>query len=457
LLKNDIEVAHEAFARGQSADPDYAGAWTGEGTVAMLLGDQKEAWAHYEHAIGIAEADFTPAREEFAKGVFDGLLSGQEARHDTAIVQLVLLSLQQLLALRGPETATEHLAALYRERAGDFGTAAEFLQDICAVLEAEYEETEDIKTLVRFAQAKADLARNLLATRDFTRAAEEAETALSLTDDDDDSTFTGGYAKLKSQLRLSARLTFGLAKFYIDDMDEALAAFKLALNETDSAPDVVCSLAQVLWAIGGKKEKSVAKEQLFEAFSSTAEDESRRTSNISPVLMLGAMAVLENPPDLDTAEAVQDELESIRVQPGLSKQTRDEVRIVLAALEDALLSNNGRELLHEAQKGVMLFPCSPGPWARLADVVSAQGSKAAAGMNAQPLADMVLQLSIRQVTPRGEISADELSNAFARTSRVADAQRAIMVRPGGLIGWTALIEGSKELLGDDSPGGIPLR
>jgi superkiller protein 3 len=454
LLKNDVELAHQAFAKGQSADPDFAAAWTGEGEVAVLLGDRKEGWAHFEHAVGISDSDLAIAREEYAKTAFDGLALGKLQHKNTEIVQPVLLALQQLKSLKGPEPALEHLNALFRERAGDHLAAVESLEKICEALEAQYEEKEDEESLIRFVQAKADLARNLLATKDYVRAAEEAETALNLTEDDQDTESSDDTGLLRSKIRLSARLTVGLASFYLDDMDAALSSFKLALKETRSAPDVICSLAQVLWAKGGKRERTVAKEQLLETFKASEKNDEAPEGSIATVLMLGAMSVLEQPPNVELARTTRKELQKIQVRNELSRKTQDGIRNIIAAIDQVLFQGNHAAQRQDAQKDVMLFPTSPGSWTRFSKLLTQEQTEKE---DAQAATDMALLLAERKVPPRGDVNGKELAEALARTGRLADVQTALMMWPGSVEAWKALGGCIERMSTPSGEPGLPTR
>ena len=145
------------------------------------------------------------------------------------------------------------LSALLQERIGGFTKASTNLTTVCNVFEQQYEETESEDDLVKYAQAKADLARMQLGKRDYEPAIENAEMALDLSAD---------IATL-AECRLSAHLTAGLAYYFSGKMAESLEMFKVALQESGENPDVVTLLAQVLWAKGGEDEREAAREQLF--------------------------------------------------------------------------------------------------------------------------------------------------------------------------------------------------
>ena len=65
LLQGDNKLAHAAFGRAQSTDPDYAHAWVGEGLIALLLGDTYEALSHFTHAFEISDASSIITRRQY--------------------------------------------------------------------------------------------------------------------------------------------------------------------------------------------------------------------------------------------------------------------------------------------------------------------------------------------------------------------------------------------------------
>jgi superkiller protein 3 len=413
LFNSDYELAHLAFSKAQSADPEYSHAWVGEGIVALLFRDAKEALLHFTHAFEISDSATTIVKKELAKYAFDDIQEAKDTNDIQLRSMLPVLALQQLNALNASDLPYDHLSALFRERMGNHSYAITTLTQICKALEASYEETESSTTLLRFAQAKSDLARNYLATHAYEESAAEAEIVLDLTDEAESSE-----VDLRNSIRLSARLTVGLAKYYLNDTEGSLVAFRAALEETKASPDVVCSLAEVLWAKGGSDERSVAKEQLFESIG-------KGTGHVGPVVLLGAMAALEE--DNDTAEAVRDELEVLRTRDDLLPADLERIEHVLEALVSLNVDDEASRL-QEMQKSVMLTPYLPAGWNRLAD-----------DFGHAPSADMALLMAERNIPPRGTMNAKSLAEAFVRTGRLADAQRAIMVAPHEKTTWNGFV------------------
>jgi superkiller protein 3 len=423
ILQSDYELAHAAFSRAQSADPDYSHAWVGEGIVALLYGKVKEALLHFTHAFEISDMSTTIVKKEFALYAFDSI-SSKIASSDLLSIQ-PLLALRQLRTLGSSNAPYDHLAALYHERVGDYTAAVTNLVEVCNTLEAAYEETEDPETLVKFIQAKTDLARNYLATSSYEDAASEAETALDLIPEDEDSKFS---ASLRRKILVSGRLTIGLSKYYLQDMDGALVAFRAALEETKASPDILCSLAEVLWAKGGTAERGVAKEQLFDSINHAGD-----SAHVGSVVLLGAMVAIEG--DTELMDAVIDELEPLRTRDKITPTDLARVEKVLETMRDLSLSN-AASALGQVQKSIMLAPYGSHGWTRLAGHTAQDNDEDASNQAAA----MALRAAQRHIPPRGPVTPVQLADAFAGTSKAGDAQRAIMVAPYSAAGWVSLAE-----------------
>jgi superkiller protein 3 len=94
-------------------------------------------------------------------------------------------------------------------------------------------------------------------------------------------------------------------------MDQAIEMFRAALEESDGAPDIVCLLAQVLWAKGGEQQRGVARDQLFDCVE-------KHPGHIGAIPLLGVIAVLDG--DQETIEAVTSDLQGLRATDDLDVQ-----------------------------------------------------------------------------------------------------------------------------------------
>lgn len=417
LINEDLQLANEAFTRAQSADPDYAHAWLGQGFLAHIFGDPAEARALFEHAFDIASSSAALPKRQYALSLFDHLLT--DASMSNEISQLIqpFFALHQLHCQEPSDLAFEHLLGLLGERMGEFGDAESSLEVVTSAVEAEYDVTESSSALTRYALANADLARIHLANNEYEKAAEKAETALTLTGDEDATYFNPDTI---GKLRLSAHLTAGLAYYYLKSMDQAIDMFRDALQEADNAPDVVCLLAQVLWAKGGEEEKSVARGQLFDCVE-------QHPDHVGAVTLLGAIALLDG--DGDAIEAVHDDLQSFRTRDDVEIHDRTKLVRLLTAISaiglgvDTTIPEEEREIA-EASAAVILSPGQPQGWIQLA----------AATGELYP-AKMAIKTAVQSVPPRGELEAVDLCQAYAQTGTIGDSLRAIMIAPWKGDGW----------------------
>ncbi|KAG2413764.1 hypothetical protein HFD88_002953 [Aspergillus terreus] len=420
LIHNDLPLANEAFTRAQSTDPDYSQAWIGQGFLALLFGDRREARGLFEHAFDISNSSAVLPKQQFTLSLFDHLMSDASVSNEVSQLIQPFFALQQLCSQDPSDLPFVHLASLLAERIGELSDSEINLRAVCSAVEAEYEVSESTASLSKFAQANADIARVLLARQEFEEAAEKAETALMLSGEEDADRLD---PEANRKLRLSAHLTAGLAHYYMKSMDNAIDMFRDALQEADNAPDVVCLLAQVLWAKGGEEERAVARQQLFDCVESNPD-------HVGAVTLLGAIALLDD--DRDAIEAVESDLQSMITRDDIEIHEQSKLIKLLTAIstlgfgDTADIPEETRRL-GEATAAVMRAPYQPQGWMEL----SAASSEAAP-------AEMGVKRALRSVPPRGHLDAVDLSDAYAQTGKASDALRAIMVAPWKQSGWEEL-------------------
>ncbi|KAF1946390.1 TPR-like protein [Clathrospora elynae] len=420
LLQNDHELAHTAFSRAQSQDPDYSLAWVGEGIIALLTGDTNEALSHFTHAFELSESSLLLTKRQYTVSAFDFLVSSPSSSSNISSLIQPLFALQQLSMQAPYDIPHKHLAALFLERVGNYDAAVTALQAVNATVEQEYEKLESLVSLARVAQAKTDLARNLLATGSNETAAEEAETALDLLSElDSDTKQSALSAGQLSKVKLSARLTAGLAHYFSGSFDAAIPYFRTSLEATGSDPDIICILAEVLWAKGGANEKQVARDQLFTAIE-------KHEGHVGLLTLIGAMTVLDD--DLETMEAIKDDLDRLRTNKNISDQQLARVEKVIEAISISL--GGETQELDEARRSIILAPWKHTGWAELAD--AARGDVFAS--------TFAKETAMRNAPPNGTLDAVGLAGAMASTGGAGDAQRAIVLAPWCASGWSGLVE-----------------
>ncbi|KMU87746.1 hypothetical protein CIHG_05515 [Coccidioides immitis H538.4] len=419
LLNNDFQLANEAFTKAQSADPDLSHAWLGQAILAFLIGDVAEARELVTHAFTLGNSSLVFPKRQYTTSVFDHLCSSSASSDLSHLIQ-PLFALHQLHTQEPSNLPHDHLSALLAERLGDTAGAKSSLERVCSAVETEYEATESISALSRYSQAKADMARAQLAHLEYETAVESAETALSLSNEDGVAEFD---TETHKKLRLSAHLTAGLAYYYLKEMDRAIDMFRDALQEANSSPDVICLLAQVLWAKGGEEERSVAREQLFNCVE-------QHPDHVGAVTLLGVIALLDM--DEDAIDAVESDLQSMRTNNELSIHDRTKVSKLLAGVSSITSKNEPnvseeQSRIHQASISVMLSPSEPQGWKALALASSEEFP-----------AQMTVLTALGNIPPHGSLGAVDVSRACALTGQRQDALKAVMVAPWISDGWEEL-------------------
>ena len=437
LVQDDRELANEAFTRAQSTAPDYAHAWLGQGLLATLYGDKIEAEGLFSHAFDISTASSPLAKKQYTLSFFDALVSTSTVRmkpNDVTDLLLPFFAMQKLNSQSphvSPSTLPyKHLLAHLAERVNSFDDSITALTSLNHHLEAAYEVDESSSTLYRYSCSLADIARSQLSSEAFSDAISSAETALDLSSSLLEELNDDSLAARIRQLRLSAHLTLGLSHFFLLKEDQAhiasaIDAFSAALEEADQdqSADIVCALAQVLWAKGGEDAKSVARERLFDSVEQHPE-------HVGSVCLLGAIALLDDDPD--TLEAVKGDLETFQVSDNIDHYDRNKVSTLLAAI-DSIHATDGLQRIGAAAKTTMISPATPQGWIEL--------------MNAAPeddiearmfTAQMAKKSAMKSVPPVGDMTARDLAEVLGQTGSRQDALLSIMGDPSNKTGWEAL-------------------
>ena len=412
LTLDDRELAHQAFSRAQSTDPDYIYAWLGEGLVALQLDDAAEARSHFVHAFEIADASAVAAKKYYASTLFDQLFANEISRSLGDIVTPIF-ALQQLQNQTEVLLPYRHLLSLLLERAADYQNAVEHLKALSDQIETLYEESESLGVLSQFIRLKSDLARNQLAMNDYEAASENSHTALDLSQDQDETSFS---TDVRKTTRLSAHLTAGMASFYLGSMDDAITMFRAALEESGGDLDVVCLLAQVLWAKGGSDEKSVAKEQLFEVIESNP-------GHVDATTILGALSLLDG--DHQTHEAIMSDMPSLRTNSSLKDLQRKKIDKLFVLSTN--LSGDENDSRSEIQRCVMTDPSKSLGWSEMSLL---EGDTS--------VEETKLVTSVANALQGTRSDAGMVAKALAGTGRPTDAQNAIFLCPWLAGGWNIL-------------------
>lgn len=161
-----------------------------------------------------------------------------------------------------PDDATGlHLFGLVCERLGQIELGVDLIHRAISILEAAYEETEDPGVERQFTMANSNLARLKLSGHDYEGALESFESVLGLIPEDSSS-------PSDVILRAHAQFGSGVAQFKLDNLEEALSLFEVALESAGGnmlvKGQITVLLAQTMWAIGTDGFRETAKAQLLE-------------------------------------------------------------------------------------------------------------------------------------------------------------------------------------------------
>jgi len=201
---------------------------------------------------------------EFAARVFQSLTDSVHTFTQEEVLSATTV-LGRYVKQRPNDACALHLFGLLYERLGQLEQGAEEISRAIALLEAAYEDTEDPVLERQFTIAHANLARLKVGLCDYTGALESFETVLGLLPDqsvDDDSD-----AEVKI-LRVQTLFGCGLARFKLQDLQNAMSSFQAALDAVGENPvlraHVTVLLAQSMWAIGTEEFRESAKALLLD-------------------------------------------------------------------------------------------------------------------------------------------------------------------------------------------------
>lgn len=417
LHNNEYELANQAFTKAQSADPEYAAAWVGQGILAASYGREKDAANLFTHAFDIADSSSLPAKRYYVSSAFDSLLHDSNANLQLSALLQPIFGARQLYTQLPEDDVTGYLLSLLSERVGEHDTAETCLTNICQGAEARYEASESNEALAKFAQAKADLARQLLAQGKNLEAREAAQFVLDISEDD-----MSGYAELRNKWRLSAQLTAGLASGFDSDMSNAIASLQTAA-ETSKAitrtgevdPSVTLLLAQTLWTSGAAKEREAARTQLFECIEN-------HPDHVDATILLAVISLLDG--DDEGLELAEEDLKSLRSQSKVSLTDKLKiVKVLNAVLRHKVASAAGEEAVKaDALASIMLSPDQPQGWLELSNGLPDDAQTTIPG-------EMAVKTAMRQIPPGGKLDVETLAQTYVTGGRHEDRVQASMLAP----------------------------
>ncbi|KZO90759.1 TPR-like protein [Calocera viscosa TUFC12733] len=443
LFHEDVELANQAFLRAQTLDPDQPLAWLGQAMLAAHNGDESDARALFEHAVVISAGSMLEASHVFGTRLLNDRDTLQSQTRTDRLF-LAFSALDRYCRERPTSSTVLHLHGLICEQLGQTNLAERRVQEAIALLEKEYETSEDKAIERRYAVAHGNLGRLLLANGKYEEALQAFSTAVNLLSDEIDDT-----DREATTLRAQAALGTGLAHFLLNDLESALSTLEVAHQQvSESYPEVkghiTLTLAKVLWALGSEEARETAKSQLLECISADPH-------NLSAITALASIGSLTGDGDLLTAALAEldalPSFERVSVDPGgevdflLSTHhlANGDVQLAIAVAEEALAVQPGS--LHARHNVARLLLMSGSPLTAR-EVLPRQGLPGdAQSRRLSALIDLALK-------ERGELDVDEFvadgvngngEEVVKRIEPKEDARRAVMAAPWEASNWGSAI------------------
>ncbi|KAI8341483.1 hypothetical protein BC941DRAFT_510688 [Chlamydoabsidia padenii] len=414
LSLKDYELANQAFETAHALDPEWISAWVGEAYVASMWGT--DATAIFQHAFEASNGSALEASYGYANSVYHQLSTQQQSygKADNAIVVAPAFALQKLTEQKQNDSLSLNLLGLLSERQGQYQRAAEAFAGAILALEAKTEQQNnetDVETIYRFAQLHANLGRMLCATGDFNGAIQNYQVALQ---------------QENMSSRVYCLLGAGISHYFLDQLEDALQMFELALNETTSnielRQDVVVLLSKVLWALGGDEQRAVAKDQLLGCISDSPH-------YLPAIFSLCVMGILEK--DTTLTVAALDELTKLPADVAYDADKEQWISWVISRYYK--LQGDNQKSLQTLIKNVHQLPWLASLWSRLgSETVKDEDNK-----DKDTLTSIALVMNHQQQSTADQ-QAEAFENAALTSQSKHQAQQAIFTAPWRLQAWQTL-------------------
>ncbi|CAH6718504.1 superkiller protein 3 [[Candida] jaroonii] len=389
LKYGDTELAQEAYLRSQSVAPEQSQPWLGHALTAKAKGETDKAYNLFTHAYILSNGKSPLAQLLYALNVINKRIndnSGSDPRDIETAQEFSIgnFAIQNYLRYYPNDKLGLKIALTISERCKNFSKAKEIGEKLLTILEGEYEENEDLKTLDEFIGVKCQISRIYLAVGDYDKAIEESELALALCEEDNST---------HKKYLLSSQVTIGLAYFFQNNLSKSLDQLKTILGEYNNSQTIISLTAQILNGFNTEDTKQAALDQLFTYIEENG-------SSLSIVLTLGAISLKDEL--MDYLPAVKDELLQLSLDEILKDSFRSIPRL-LDEIDKRLQKSNNNIWL----KNAILFPNDYHVWKHI-------NSK------------MALSIANLKET---KLTSSDVSNALLTNGGTRGIQRGIILAP----------------------------
>ncbi|KAH3680019.1 hypothetical protein WICPIJ_008452 [Wickerhamomyces pijperi] len=392
LRCDDSVLATEAYMRGQSLAPSESISWLGHALSLEAQGDFETASNLYTHAFILSNGSSPSTQLAYAMNIcLKRIGKGDDVRNMDAVQELTTATAGMLQYLKHypSDSVGLSITALILERLSDYKLGKKISEKLLQCLERAFEETEDEVYLNKFAAVKSQVARFELGLGNYQEAVDAAHESLELGADD--------------KTTISSRTVLGLAYFFTQNFDEALNEFKQILTISEESKRLVVLIAQVLYVYDTEETKQAALDQLFNNIETHG-------SSLLVTLVIGAISVIEKLPDY--MEVIASELEALKLSELIDDRFRS-VPLLLSEIKSRI--QQADQTNEHWQKTAFFFPGDVQVWKKLDDAITLQISKTGKG-----------------------IAVADLSDSYARSGSLEDAQRSVFLTPWNIQSLDAL-------------------
>ncbi|KAG0691374.1 Superkiller protein 3 [Pichia californica] len=400
----DFELANECFIRAQSIAPAAPFSWVGEALVAEEANDMVTSRNLYTHSYVLSKGCNPANTLLYAVSVFDTIMSENHEERDLDATQQLSTAnygLLNYLKLYPNDTFALEINVNIMERLFALDKGIEYSQQLCNLLESQYEERESEDILVNYCKSKCQLSRLYLARKEYENAYEVCEEVGTLLE-------TVSDLSIEVQKCLMSCFTvLGLSLYFQGEFDKSLTEFKKLLEAFPENKRIVVLISQVLYANGDTDAKQAAMDELLNNI------ETHGTSLIVS-MTIAAISLVEEWEDY--IMAVKEVLDVLPLDI-LIRDTYREVPKLLNMISERLHkhSNKAERVEKIWQRNAFLFPGDSIVWDNIDKELSLELNVHAKNKSAMDVADAYVQVKRLRETQRGillsgGVSEEGLSN-----------------------------------------------
>lgn len=396
----DYELANECFTRAQSISPASSIAWIGQALIANERGDQLASRNLFTHSYVMSKGCNPPNTLLYAVSVFSTIMNeNYEERDLDATQQLTTANYGMLnyLKLYPKDTFALELNINIIERLYSYDKGVDYSENLCHLLEAEYEEDESEEVLINYCKAKCQLSRLLLAKKEYVKSYSVCEDVGSLLDAASDLTIE------VQKCMMSCFTVMGLALYFQQDFERSLTEFKKLLEAFPENKRIVVLISQVLYANGEADAKQAAMDELLNSIGTHG-------TSLIVSMTIAAISLVEEWEEY--IAAVKEVLDTLPLEILISDTYR-EVPKLLTMIGDRLRQLQEKKPEDRVdkiwQRNAFLFPGDNTAWSHLDAELSLEMSISAEKMSAIDVADSYVRVGRLRETQRGILLSGGIS------------------------------------------------